>query len=343
MQMTIKVAQWGTGLVGAEAARKVIEHPEYELVACFAHAETKVGQDVGAIIGVEPIGVLATDRIDDVIAAKPDIVLYMPIIWSVDDMVRVLEAGINLISTANFITGRSYGKDEQARLDAAARAGGVSLYGTGINPGQADILGLVASAACGRIHQINIRESVDSTSYASKDTWVSLGFGGPADAPGLAEMVNERSLVFTDTVEMVAAGLHVELEDIRFEAEFATATEDLDLGWMDIPRGAVCGVQMTYSGVYEGESVINLQLMWRLGYAMSPDWLVEGYSVEIDGEPNVRLSFHTEGDPSGGGLATAMNAVHSIPAVCEARPGTVIASDLPLVAATHSVVPRGRG
>ena len=40
-----------TGLVGAAAARKVIEHPDFNLVACFAHGADKVGRDVGDLVG----------------------------------------------------------------------------------------------------------------------------------------------------------------------------------------------------------------------------------------------------------------------------------------------------
>jgi hypothetical protein len=338
--MTYRVALWGTGLVGSAAGRKILDHPELELVACHAFTAAKVGQDVGDLVGAAPTGIRATSRIEDVIAARPDCVLYVPLVWSVDDMARLLDAGINVISTANFITGRSFGEDAVRKLDAAARRGGASLYGGGINPGLANILGLVATAACAKVHKVTVRESVDATLYASKDTWISLGFGGPPDAPGLAEQVKQRALVFIDAVEMMAGALKVAIDDIGFRAEFATATEDLDLGWMDIGKGAVCGLQMTFSGLVGGKSVIDLQLMWRLGRAMTPDWQAEGYVVEIDGEPNARLHFEARDNTSGGGSTTAMNAVHAVPAVCAARPGIVTAAELPLIVAAGCVEPR---
>ena len=297
---TYRVAQWGTGVVGAAAARAVIAHPKLELVGCLARGESKVGKDVGTLVGVHPIGVSATNRIEDIIAAQPDCVLYMPLVWSVDDMARLLAAGINVISTANFITGRSFGAEAVQKLDSAAKGGGASLYGTGINPGQANIVGLVVSAACATVRKVTVREAVDATHYASKDTWESLGFGGPAEAPGLAEKVKERALVFVDTVEMMADALKVKLDDIGFQAEFATANEDLHLGYMDIGKGTVCALRMTYSGMVNCKSVIDLQLVWRLGYSMTPDWPVEGYVIEIEGTPNVRATFRTIDDKTGG-------------------------------------------
>jgi hypothetical protein len=338
--MAYRIALWGTGLVGAAAGRKLIEHPDYELVACHAFSEGKVGKDVGGLVGAGEIGVKATGDIEAIIAAKPDLVLYVPLVWSVDDMARLLEAGINVISTANFITGRSYGDEAVRKLDAAAKAGGVSLYGTGINPGLANVLGLVATGVCAKVYKVTVREAVDATLYASKDTWVSLGFGGPPDAPGLDQRVKERSLVFVDAVEMMADALKANIDEVGFRAEFATATQDLDLGFMDIARGSVCGLQMTFSGLVGGKSVIDLQLMWRLGYTMTPDWAAEGYVVTVEGEPNVHLTFEARDNVAGGGSTTGMNAVHAIPAVCAAAPGIVTADKLPLIVAAGCVAPR---
>lgn len=334
----IRVAQWGTGSVGAIAARHVLEHPLLDIVACFAHSESKVGQDLGALVGQSPTGIKATNKIEDIIAANPDCVLYMPLVWNIDHMAQLLLAGINVISTANFITGRSYGEAAVKKLEDAARRGGASLYGTGINPGQANSLALATLAACSEVRKVTVREAVDATHYASPDTWVALGFGGPADAPGLADKVRERSLVFVDAVEMMAHALKVNIDDIGFEVDFATADDDLDLGYMRIDRGTVCALRMTYSGRVKGRSLIELQLVWRLGYAMTPDWPVEGYVVEVDGEPGLRATFHTIEDKTGGSRPTAMNAIHAIPAVCNARAGIVTAADLPLITAAHCVV-----
>lgn len=333
----LRIAQWGTGLVGAAAARKVLEHPQYELVGCLAYSKSKAGQDVGTLLGLDPIGIAATSELEQLIAVKPDCVLYMPLLWNVDDMARLLSAGINVISTANFVTGRSFGAQAVEKLERAAHQGGASLYGTGINPGQATILALTAAAACAKVRRITVREAVDATAYASRDTWISLGFGGPPDVPGLADRVKERTLVFMDAIEMMAAALQVTLEDIVFSVDFATANEDLQLGYLDIPRGTVCALRMSHCGIANGKRLIEMQLIWRLGYSMTPDWPVEGYVIEIEGEPNVRATLSAEKGRTGSGTTTAMNAVHAIAAVCAARPGIVTAAELPLITAAYCV------
>ena len=59
--MTYRVIQWATGLVGQEAIKGVLAHPELELVGCWVHSDDKVGRDVGEICGIGPIGVTATN------------------------------------------------------------------------------------------------------------------------------------------------------------------------------------------------------------------------------------------------------------------------------------------
>lgn len=337
--MTIRIAQWAFGNIGKMAIGEVLADPALELVACYSRPGDKTGKDVGDLCGIAPIGLPVVSSVEEVIAAKPDLILYMPLMWDVDAMVALLEAGINVISTANFITGLSYGKDAQARLHAAALKGGVSLYGTGINPGFADILALMATQVCRKVSNVKLLESADGTLYNSPETWHSLGFGGPKDAPGALDKVRDRAGVFADAVEMIAKGLKVELDEIVFEGELGVATEDLDLGYMTIAKGMACGMHLNYVGMKDGKRLIEVATMTRLGYAMEPDWKVQhGYQIDVTGEPSVQLRFMKADDSDPAGIiATAMPAVNAIPHVLAAKPGLVVAGDLPVIAAAGRI------
>lgn len=218
--MTIRVVQWTTGGVARAAVRAVLAQPELELVGCYVWSAGKAGKDVGELCNLPPLGVKAANDIEAILALKPDVVLYMPLVWNVDQMVRLLEGGINVISTANFITGHSYGERDRKRLDEAAKSGGVSLYGSGVNPGLASAVALTAAAACRQVERISIFEAADSTSYESAETWRSLGFGSPPDTPGLAETAKQRQLVFMDAVTMMAKALNVQLDEVRYTPKF---------------------------------------------------------------------------------------------------------------------------
>ena len=71
-RMTYRVIQWATGLVGQEAIEGVLAHPELELVGAWVHSADKVGRDVGEICGIGPIGVTATDDLDEICAIDAD-------------------------------------------------------------------------------------------------------------------------------------------------------------------------------------------------------------------------------------------------------------------------------
>jgi 2,4-diaminopentanoate dehydrogenase len=328
--------QWTTGGVGRPAVRAVLAHPQLELVGCFAWSADKAGKDVGELVGLPPLGVTATDDVETILALDPDVVLYMPLLWDVDHMVRLLEAGVNVISTANFITGHSYGEADMKRLHDAAVRGGASLYGTGINPGQASALALTAAAACREVERISIFEAADCTAYESAETWLALGFASPPDTPGLAEAAKQRQLVFQDAIEMMADALGVELDEVRYTPQFGLATKDLDLGYMQIPEGTVCGINGLWQGIVGGEPLLELGLLWRLGDAMEPDWPIEeGHVIEIRGIPGIRLRHEIDyvRDPGNNNAETANPAVNAIPAVVAARPGLVTLGDLPLITA----------
>lgn len=103
--MTIRVVQWTTGNVGKQSVKAIVAHPDLELVGCFAWSPEKVGRDVGDLCGTAPTGVTATDDVDALLALGADGVVYNPMWPDVDEMVRILESGANVVSTAASITG----------------------------------------------------------------------------------------------------------------------------------------------------------------------------------------------------------------------------------------------
>ena len=83
-----RVAQWGTGHSGMAALRALIGHPQFDLVGVYVYSDQKAGRDAGALCGTSPAGVVATRKIEDILAAKPDCVVYMPATYDLDDVCR---------------------------------------------------------------------------------------------------------------------------------------------------------------------------------------------------------------------------------------------------------------
>ncbi len=101
----IKVFQVATGNVGAEMVKRIRHHPDLELVGLHCYSQDKIGRDAGDIVGLGPIGVTATGTINEIIAAQPDCVTFHGVFPDLELYERVLEAGINVVTTADWITG----------------------------------------------------------------------------------------------------------------------------------------------------------------------------------------------------------------------------------------------
>jgi 4-hydroxy-tetrahydrodipicolinate reductase len=264
-------------------------------------------------------------------------------LWpDVDELCRLLAAGVNVCSTAGFITGRGMGPEATERIRAAATGGSATMFGTGVNPGFVNLFALVSAQICDRVEQIRVLESVDASAYESKETQESVGFAHPVDEPGLVERTKTASIVFGDAVALMADALGIELDDIAFEAEHSPATADNDLGFMTIPEGTVAAIDGRWRGVAYGRDVVVLRFQWVMGtHVDAPFDVRHGYFVEIDGEPTVRSQFQILPPPGWsepgymglGMIMTAMPAVNAIPAVVAAPPGIATHATLPLVTA----------
>jgi len=345
--VTYRIVQWTTGNVGKRSVRAVAKNPELELVGCYAWSPEKVGRDVGVLCGIDPLGIAATDDVDALLALRPDCVVYNPMWPDVDELVRILRSGINVVSTAAFITGHYLG-DGRERIMDACEQGGSTIFGSGINPGFAQFFGIVTAGLSDRIDKITITESADTTIYDSPPTEMPMGFGQPIESPDLPAFTEKGTRLYRDAVILVADALGVELDNIRCEAFFAQTTEDLHLpGDWTIEKGCVAGIDVRWKGCIGDRDVIEVRSCWRKGQSLEPDWQVGmGYTVEVLGQPTVKSTLEFLPPPDFraeqmsdflllGLIITAMPAINAIPAVIKAAPGIATYTDL------CGVLPRG--
>ena len=189
--MAVRVVQWTTGNVGRRSARAVIAHPGLDLVGCYAWSPDKVGRDAGELCGVDHVGIAATDDVNALLALRPDCVVYTPMWSDVEELVRILEAGVNVVSTAAFINGRGLGP-ERDRIVAACERGGSSMFGSGVSPGFVELLAIVAANVCDRIDKVTVIEEADTSLYDSPETELPAGFARPIDDPELPAMARRH-------------------------------------------------------------------------------------------------------------------------------------------------------
>jgi hypothetical protein len=339
--VALRVVQWTTGNVGKQSVQAIVRRPDLELVGCYAWSSDKVGRDAGELCGIGPLGVPATDDVDALLNLKPDCVVYNPMWRDVDEMVRILEAGVNIVSTAAFITGHSLG-EQRSRLAEACARGDATLFGSGISPGFVELLAIVTAGACDRVDKVTVVEEADTTEYDSPDTEIAAGFGRPIDDPDLQTMTAQGTAVFGEAVRMIGDALGVEFDDIRCEAEYAQTTADLQMASWTIAAGCVAGVHASWQGRVGDRTVVELTVRWRKGRTLDPDWQVGmGHTITIDGRPTISttVSFLPPPDfPATtmeefmvlGHIMTAVPAINAIPGVVAAPAGIVTYNELPL-------------
>ncbi len=342
--MVLRVIQWATGGVGAAAIRGVLEHPELELAGCWVHSADKAGRDVGAIIGTEAIGVTATDRVAEVLAADADAVIYAPLLPNADEVAALLRSGKNVVTPVGWFYP---GEKEAAPLRAAAVAGNATLHGTGIAPGGiSEKFPLLFSAMTSGVSFVRVEEFSDLRTYDAPDVLRHvMGFG---DAPEKALSGPMQKLLdggFIQAVRMCVDKFGFDADPaVRTSQEIAVATAPIDSPIGVVAPGQVAGRRFHWEALVDGQVVVRITVNWLMGQEnLEPQWTFgpdgERYEIEVRGNPDFALTvkgFQPESVEAGlksnpGIVATAAHCVNSVPAVCAAEPGIATYLDLPLI------------
>jgi hypothetical protein len=344
-EMTIRVAQWATGGVGQASIGTIAQHPDLELVACHVFSDAKVGRDAGEIAGIGPLGVLATNTFEELLAAKPHCVMYSPLMGDQGDVIRLLEAGINVVTPVGWWYPNTV---ERAILDEAGQRGGASIHGTGIHPGGiTERFPLMVSALSSKITHVRAEEFSDIRSYNAPDVVRHIMlFGAPPEEALASIMTAVLGNGFGQSVHMMADELGFAIDDeLVVSHEVAVATKPIDSPIGVIEPGLVAAQRFRWEACVKGTPVVTAAVNWFMGDEnLDPGWTFgsrgQRFEVEVTGDPDVELQFHKlhpstiaaglERNP--GIIATANHCVNAIPYVVAAQPGVRTYLDLPLIA-----------
>lgn len=339
-----RVVQWSTGNVGRRALRTMIDHDGLDVVGVYAHGGEKIGRDAGVLAGTTQAGVTATDDVDALLATAPDCVLYTPNRIDYSLVCRMLRNGINVVTTGDFLTGTHH-PVELALLEAAAAEGRSTFLGTGFEPGFVNVVAGFLTGASRRLRSVKLVETLNCAQYPVREAWTVLGFAAPPERRR-AEFTPDSArfgIGYFETLDLIARMLGVTLDEKLGTVEHATATRDIDLGWISFPVGSVAGQRRSYLGFRGGRPLVELAICWTMSDdGLDPQWTdPEGFTVEIEGEPRVDATIRF-GLPHAAELTdekdvmsllmvgTAVAAVNAIPHVCDAAPGVITPLDLPV-------------
>ncbi len=350
----IRTVVWSTGGVGSIAIDAVSRRPDLELVGVWVHSPAKVGKDAGELAGVAPLGVVATNDADALIALAPDCVVYAASGperdgAAVPDYLRLLEAGINVVSTSStsLVYPPSYfAPDWRNQLEAAAKAGGASFYVSGIFPGFAsDELALLMTTQSKNIRTITASEVALNDHYPVADVMMDgMGFGRPLDFEPMLKTAGFIEKAWKAPIYLIAAGLGVEVEEVRGSLDRQLTSRDVEVAFGTIEAGTCGAVRTRAAGVVSGIEAIVIEHVIRMARDVAPDWPTSDcdatYRVDIEGDPDIHCVL-TLGEAEGHGAgraamaATAMRVVNAIPYVVDASPGLLSSLDIPTTLPRH--------
>jgi hypothetical protein len=339
-----RVIQWATGAVGGAQLQEIIDDPELELVGLFVYSPDKVGVDAGVLVGREPVGVLATDDRDAIIALDADVVIHAAskghgVNTNTDDIVALLKSGKDVITTTTYSHLPTYGADTEARIVAACAKGGSRFHATGEHPGfMFERLAATLTGLSKTIDSITVREVADCSKVPTPEMLFDLmGMGkDPSDISADNPMYHAISIQYEQAIHSTADVLGVEIERIETSVDTAVIDHDVELALGTVHAGTVVGQVLGWTGYRDGAPFLVCEEYWVVTKDI-PQWDLSVddaplIRVLVEGMPRLRLDLTVEdervpGLPGtiAGHLMVGMTALRALPYVREAPPGVVTA------------------
>lgn len=340
------VVQWATGNVGSRALRRVIEHPGLDLAGVWVSNPDKVGRDAGELAGVAPVGIKATNSIEDVLALKPDCVLYMPHVNVVDEVCRMLEAGINIVSTRmEYQNPAGLDPADRARIEEACRKGKTSIHATGSSPGFiTEAIPIVLTSISRSLDRVTISEFADTSSRNSPEMLFGpmMGFAAKPGNLNQAMMEHMRGS-FSPSIGLIAQAVGLPFDDVQVRGAQGIARKDTQIAAGLVPAGTVAATRTVVSGLHRGKPVMNFEAIWYVSSDVDTsdgeDWNFRdsGWRVLVEGdtplEVTIRFPVPEERYADFTPNLTAHRPINAIPFVVAAEPGFATTVDLPQVIA----------
>ncbi len=331
----IRAAIWGFGAMGGGITKVLLEKTGVEITGVCDLHQKRVGRSIFELLGVARNGrpdVIVSDDIDAVLPPKgADVCIVATDSFTKDvypKLVTVLSRGVNAVCTAEEMSFPAAKEPELAKeLDRIAKEHGVSVLGTGINPGlMMDLLAVCLSGCMTRVDRVTCRR-VNSLSPFGPLVMQEQGVGLSPEA--FAEGVKSGALAghvgFAESVGMIAKALGWKIDGFSQQMEPILTQIDRKSPYGFAAAGNVAGVNMTGQGTVAGQVKIDMihpqQIEPELGGTHTGDY------ITLEGTPPVHMTIQPEVD---GGVGTIAMCVNMIPHVINARPGLKTMIDLPV-------------
>lgn len=323
----MRIIQYGLGPIGAAITRLVASRPHAVFVGAIDRDPAKVGRDLGEVVALgHTLGVTVSDDAAAVLALEADVVIhgtgsYLHDVK--DQLFMCLERRHNVVSTCEELA-YPFRKHPalSAQLDDCARRYGVTLHGTGVNPGFImDKLPLTLSSVCQQVRHVSVTRIVDA---GRRRLPLQKKVGAGMTKPEFEEAVAAGRIKhhgLPESAAMLATCLGFQVDEIAEAIEPVIARAPVTTEFLAVSTGRVAGVKQVCRASHQGTERVYLELQMFVGAKDPAD------TVVIQGLPDLTLTI-----PGGthGDLATAAAVANALPMVVAAQPGLRTVSEIPV-------------
>ena len=331
----VKVVIWGFGAMGSGMAKMLLTKKGVDIVGVCDRHETRVGKSMFEVLGQargERPEVIIKDKIEEVIyTGVADVVLCATDSFTRNAFPRLkycLEQKINVISTAEEMAyPQAQEPDLAIELDKIAKENGVSILGTGINPGLImDLLVVILTGCMTDLSHVEAKR-VNSLSPFGHTVMEEQGVGITMDEfnKGVEEGTLAGHVGFEESIAMIADAVGWKVDKVVTQMKPIQTDVDRKSPHGFAAAGNVAGVNMTGQGYVGGQPIIDMIHPQQI----EPEQVgvQTGDYITLKGTPEVNMAITPEVE---GGLGTIAMCVNMIPQIINAEPGLKTMLDLPV-------------
>ena len=318
---TLRVLHYGLGEIGIGIARESAATGRLVSVGAVDVDPAKAGKALSSLCGGTSGAVVVRGSLREALADAGEVDVAFHCAGSHIDQIEgqlldLIEAGCNVVTTAEEVIWPYGSRDEAAaRLDAAARRRGVTLFAAGVNPGfLLDRLPTYLSSMTLGPTAVHGRRLVD---LSKRRNALRRKMGVGQDAAAVRAKTSTFSIGhagFPESVRYLAAALGWVVGPVEQTLEPVVADRKVERAGEVVLPGQVLGLAHTARAVAADGKEISFSLTMRLDCEEPFD------EIRIDGRPPIVVRF-----PIGlqGDLATLASAVNACNFVVTAAPGLV--------------------
>ena len=330
----VKVIIWGLGAMGRGMAEMLLDKKGIEITGVI---------DMGTMLGKSMFDFLDKDNpydhdiiigtAEEVITEKAaDVVLLCTDSHTRNAFPRIktiLENKMNVITTAEEMAFPQAKEPElAAEMDRIAKANGVSVLGTGINPGLImDLLVVTLTGACETVDFVEAKR-VNNLSPFGPTVMKEQGVGITMDE--YEELSSAGKLAghvgFDESINMIADALGWKLsEPVKQSMSPIISKVDRKAPYAEVKAGNMAGVDMRGEG--KVDDVVKINMIHPQQVEPQLEGVDTGDYINIKGTPDINMAITPE---IPGGIGTIAMVVNMIPQIINARPGLQTMLDLPV-------------